>query len=242
MIFAAGLGTRLYPITKNIPKALVEVAGKPMIEYVIRNLISAGVDDIIINVHHFPEKTKAFIESKNHFNINICFSEETDQVLETGGGLKKAAWFFSDGQPFFVHNTDILTNLNLSAMMDYHQKQQALATLFVKQRNTSRYLLFDNNMQLCGWENKKTNEKIISRKADVMNHLAFNGIHVINPKIFDLMDMEGSFSIIPMYLELAKKFLINGYKENNAAYLDIGKPDTLKEAEVLIAKINKLRD
>ncbi len=236
MIFAAGLGTRLYPITQSIPKALVEVGGKPIIERVILNLKSAGVSEIIINLHHFPEQIKSFLSSKNNFDLRIAFSEENDQALETGGGLKKAAWFFDDGQPFFVHNADILTNLDLSKLMAFHQERQPLATLFVEARQSSRYLLFDPAMQLSGWTNKKTGEIIISRNTDTSLELAFNGTHIIDPRIFDLINMDGKFSIIPLYLELARQHTILGYGDENAFSLDIGKAESLEKAERILGE------
>jgi len=237
MIFAAGLGMRLRPITENIPKALVEVGGKPMIEHVILNLKSAGVNNIIINLHHYPEKIKSFLASKNHFGIGIKYSEEKNEPLETGGGLKNAAWFFDDRKPFIVHNVDILTNLDLNTLLDFHLKNNPLATLFVQQRKSSRYLLFNKEKQLCGWTNKKTGETIISKNANFLSELAFNGIHIINPEIFDLIVMKGKFSIVPVYLELAKKNVIKGYENNRATCLDIGKPESLINAETLARKI-----
>ncbi|MCF8364918.1 MAG: nucleotidyltransferase family protein [Bacteroidales bacterium] len=238
LILAAGLGTRLHQLTYNTPKALIEVGGKPMLERIIQNLKVAGVTKIIINLHHFPEKIKAFLATKEHFGIDIHFSEETNQALETGGGLKKTAWFFDDGKPFIVHNVDILTNINLSYFMDYHLKNDPLATLFVQQRNSSRYLLFNNEKELCGWTNNKTGETIISKKSNTLTQLAFNGIHVINPEIFDLIKIKGKFSIVQVYLELAKKFVIHGFEDKGADCLDIGKPDSLIQAEILARKFD----
>lgn len=234
MIFAAGLGTRLRPVTESIPKALIEVGGKPMIERVILNLKSAGVTEIIINLHHFPEKIKSFLEAKNHFGIKIKYSLEVGQPLETGGGLQKASWFFDDGKPFFLHNVDILSNIDLKKMMDFHLKSNPLAMLFVQNRTSLRYLMFNEKMHLCGWTNKKTGETIISKDSTHLSELAFNGIHVIDPKIFKFFNMEGKFSIIPEYLSLSKNHDIIAYPENTAAYLDIGKPESLKKAELLI--------
>lgn len=235
MIFAAGLGTRLKPFTENVPKALIEVGGKPMIERVISNLKNAGVTDIIINLHHFPEKIKAFLTSKNNFNLNITFSDETGELLETGGGLMRAAWFFDDGQPFLVHNVDILTNLNLTEMMEYHCKWNPIATLFVQQRMSSRYLLFDDENQLKGWVNKKTGERIDVFKNQLpVKELAFNGIHIINPDIFKEIKNSGKFSIIPAYLEIVKQKTILSYQRDDAMYLDIGKPESLAKADTLI--------
>jgi NDP-sugar pyrophosphorylase family protein len=236
MIFAAGLGTRLRPVTEKIPKALVEVGGIPMIERVIANLKAAGVSDVIINLHHHPEKIIAFLSSHDYFNINIRFSDETGQLLETGGGLKKAAWFFDDGKPFIVHNTDVITNLDLSKMLEFHNQKKPLATLFIKKRKTSRYLLFDNSMQLCGWKNTKTKEQIISRETKGLESWAFNGIHIIDPSIFEHLKCDGKFSIIPEYLKLAKNFAVLGYPDNDSTFIDVGKPESLREAEKLFGE------
>lgn len=238
MILAAGLGTRLQQLTKDTPKALIEVGGKTMIERVINNLKMAGVSKIIVNLHHFPEKIKAFLASKNHFGIEIYFSEEKTEALETGGGLKKAAWFFDDDQAFIVHNVDILTNINLNKLIEYHCNANPLATLYVQKRHSSRYLLFNDQNQLCGWTNTRTGEKILSKNADTMHQLAFNGIHVIDPKIFNFISMEGKFSIIPVYLEMAKKFEISGYQDALADCLDIGKPESLPLAESFAYKLD----
>ena len=237
MIFAAGLGTRLRPITQQIPKALVEVGGVPMIEHVIVNLKAAGVDSIIINLHHFPEKIKNFIASRDHFNIEIRYSDESYRLLDTGGGLRKAGWFFNDGQPFFVYNTDVLTNVDLNRMMHQHLKERPLATLFVMQRKTSRYLMFDQRMQLSGWKNVKTGKEKISRKVTPVKDFAFNGIHIIQPEIFKLLPKQRKFSIISAYLDLATHHKISGYPDPEAGFLDIGKPEKLEEAERFVKKI-----
>lgn len=236
MIFAAGLGTRLKPVTQKIPKALVEVGGVPMLERVILTLKDAGVTHIIINLHHYPEMIRDFVTQQKNFGINIQYSDESTELLETGGGLMKAAGFFDDGQPFFVHNADVLTNLNLTAMLAYHKQTNPLATLFVQHRKTSRYLEFDDSMQLCGWKNIKTGEKIQARNCRKKTDLAFNGVHIIDPKIFRLINKTGKFSIIPVYLELAKTQPITGYHNQKALFTDIGKPETLKIAEQQIKK------
>lgn len=237
MIFAAGLGTRLRPITQQIPKALVEVGGVPMIERVIVNLKAAGVDSIIINLHHYPEKIKDFIASRDHFNIDIRYSEESHELLDTGGGLARAGWFFNDDQPFYVHNTDVLTNIDLNKMMHHHMKMKPLATLFVMQRKTSRYLMFDQRMQLTGWKNVKTCEEKIIRKATQTSNFAFNGIHIIQPEIFKLLPGEGKFSIIPAYLDLAINHSLSGYTDPEAGFVDIGRPENLEEAERFVNEI-----
>ena len=156
MIFAAGLGTRLKPLTDHMPKALVPVAGKPMLEHVILKLIAAGFNEIVINVHHFANQIIEFLKEKENFGITIHISDETDCLLDTGGGIKKAASFFTDGEPFLVHNVDILSNTDLKSLYDYHINSNNDATLLVSSRKTVRYLLFNAQQDLCGWINKDT--------------------------------------------------------------------------------------
>jgi NDP-sugar pyrophosphorylase family protein len=240
MIFAAGLGTRLGHVTKKTPKALVEINGKPMIERTITRLKSHGVSDIIINLHHFPDQVKSFVQSKNNFGINITYSDESEQLLETGGGLMKASWFFNDGEPFFVHNVDVLSDIDLSEMWRYHHINKPLATLFVQKRVSSRYFLFNNQMLLKGWTNTNTGETIkVDDSAIQLNQLAFNGIHIINPEIFKLIKNKGVFSITGSYLELAGNNPIFGFNAKQAKYIDIGKPKSLVEGEKLAVEMEK---
>ncbi len=232
MIFAAGLGTRLRPITNDIPKALAPINGIPILEIVIRRLINYGFNEIIVNVHHFADKVVEFLDSKNRFDINLQISDEREELLDTGGGLKHASWFFDDKQPFLVHNVDTLTDIDLLDYYQYHQKNDALATILVRHRKGSRFFLFDQSNRLCGWENVVTHEKIIARKQ--VNHLeqiAFSCLHIIDPKIFDLIDEKGCFSIIDVYLRLAKNQKILGFIDDDSYWLDIGTPEKLKRAE-----------
>jgi len=232
MIFAAGKGTRLQPLTDTIPKALVKVNGTPMLEILIRKLIKNGFDEIIINLHHFPEQIIEFIGKKNYFGIRIEFSFEKEKLLNTGGGLKNAKDFFNDGKDFLLHNVDIISDINLKEFYNIHLKNKALITLAVKNRQTSRYLLFDEDNLLAGWENIKTGEKIISRKDyEKLIHLAFSGIHIINPKVFNLIDETGDFSIIDLYLRLVKNQKIMAYDIGKTFWIDIGKPEELIIAE-----------
>jgi len=235
MIFAAGLGTRLKPVTDKIPKALVKVTGRPMIESVLIKLKLSGVTDVIINLHHFPDQIKSFIESKNNFGINISYSDETQKLLETGGGLMRAKWFFNDKEPFFVHNADVLSDIDLTEMWDFHQKHNPLATLFVQARESSRYFLFNDQELVKGWANVKTGEIInVDNSGSALTNLAFNGIHIINPEIFHLIKKTGSFSITGSYLDLASKYPIKGFIANDAKYLDIGKTESLSAAEAMV--------
>lgn len=232
MIFAAGLGTRLQPVTHSIPKALIEVAGKPMLRHVIEKLMAAGVINIVINLHHFPELIRNYLSGQNNFGANIQFSDETDQLLDTGGGLKKAAALFEPGLPVVIHNVDVISDIDLNRLYQYHMTIGSLATLFVQKRPSSRYLIFDEDRQLTGWKNTKTSEVI---QATIPNgntkELAFNGIHIVNPEIFQLMTEDGKFSIIPTYLRLASHYKIIGFQDDSVSYIDIGKPENLAEAE-----------
>ncbi len=236
MILAAGKGTRLKPLTDSTPKALVELNGTPMLEIVIRKLIKSGVQEIIINVHHLANQIIDFLKDKNNFGIRIEISNEENQLLDTGGGLKKASWFFDDNKPFIVHNVDIISDIDLNAMMDDHYKHDALATLAVRDRQSSRYFLFNHQNYLCGWKNTKTEEIITHEPNLELKPLAFSGIHIINPKIFSLMSNSEKFSIVESYLKLSQKHTIVGYQNDQDYWFDIGKPENLKKANEWLKK------
>lgn len=238
MIFAAGLGTRLRPLTNDRPKALVEVNGKPLLEIVILQLKRYGFRDIIVNVHYFAKQIIRFLEAKNNFGINIQISDESDLLLETGGGLQKAKPFLcSNNEPFLVHNVDILSDINLAALYQNHLESKPLATLVVRNRKTSRYLLFDEANRLCGWQNTKTGEVRMMREmlpSLQAKALAFSGIHVISPQIFEYMPADESvFSIIETYLQAAKKKTLLAYPSDDSNWLDVGKPESLAQAAKL---------
>lgn len=230
MIFAAGKGTRLKPITNTIPKALVKVNGIPMLQRVIQKLIQSGVDEIILNVHHFADQIIEFLKENDHFGIRIEISHEKDELLDTGGGLKKASWFFKDNKPFILHNVDILSDIDLAKMLEYHQQKKALATLAVRERKSSRYFLFNHDNQLCGWQNVKTGEIINHYPSNTKNKFAFSGIHIINPEIFNYWPRLTKFSIVKTYLNLSQNHPIVAFRHNQDYWFDIGKPDNLKEA------------
>ena len=237
MIFAAGLGTRLKPFTDHMPKALVPVAGKPMLEHVINKLKSAGVDEIVINVHHFAQQIIDFLKEKDNFGIKIWISDETEELLETGGGIKKAAPFFNE--PFLVHNADILSNVDLKAMYDYHLTNGNDATLLVSSRKTVRYLLLDDTNRLCGWVNKETLQtkpEDFIYQPEVQKEYAFGGIHIISPTLFKYMDNQwtGKFSIMDFYLQTCKEAQLGGYIKEDLQLIDIGKPEMLAKAEEFI--------
>ena len=231
MIFAAGLGTRLFPLTSDRPKALVEVAGKTLLQRAIEKVSSAGYNDLIINVHHFGDQIVKFLDQNNNFGLSISISDERDQLLDTGGGILKAAQWLDGDEPFLVYNVDVLSNIDLSLFRKYHQDRGGLATLAVRNRQTARFFVFDESMQLAGWQNIKSGEEIISRDCSDISLLAFSGIQLIEPKIFNLITETGSFSIIPLYLRLSAVHQIFGYLDNSSLWMDLGKPDQIREAE-----------
>lgn len=229
MIFAAGLGTRLYPLTSDRPKALVEIGGTTLLELTIRKLIDADLHHIVINVHHFGEKIIDFIE-KHHFDADIAISDEREELLDTGGGLKFAEPLFQNSENILLYNVDILTDLDLHALLDFHRSHEALATLAVRQRQTSRYFLFDTTEgRLCGWRNRQNGEERIASPSNQYKELAFSGIHVVNKKIFDLIPTCEKKSITPIYLDLAPTQKILAYEHSDGEWCDVGKLDVVKK-------------
>ncbi len=233
MIFAAGLGTRLKPFTDMHPKALAIVNGKPLLQRNIEYLQQNGVTDVIVNVHHFADQIIDIVSSNNGWGSNVSISHETDAILETGGGLKRAAWYFKDVENFVVMNADILTDLDLSAMLQQHIINQPLATLAISNRPSSRYFLFDNDNVLCGWKNDKTGEERISKPSSSTHKKAFSGIQIINQKLLTLITQEGKFSIVDVYLEIAKTHTIQGFDHSGSKFIDVGKPENIILAESL---------
>ncbi|MFW6246458.1 MAG: nucleotidyltransferase family protein [Tangfeifania sp.] len=234
MIFAAGLGTRLKEETRNKPKALVEIGGKTLLQLAIEKLKKEDISEIVVNVHHFPDLMKSFL-SEHNFGVKITVSDETDELLETGGGLKKAAPLLKGKEPVLLYNVDILTDLNISEVVKFHQGKKALATLVVRNRETQRYFKFNQQKKLVGWINKKTGETKVSVPCDFGNarQMAFSGIHIISPEIFKLLPDEKRFSITDWYLELAKNHLIQGYFDTSEFWMDVGKPEQLSKARKL---------
>jgi NDP-sugar pyrophosphorylase family protein len=234
MIFAAGLGTRLYPLTKDKPKALVEIAGKTLLEMAIEKVSKAGYHELIINIHHFGDHIIDFLEKNNNFGLSIAISDERNQLLDTGGGILKAAPWLDGDEPFLVYNVDVLSDIDLQLFRNFHQECGGIATLAVRDRKTARYLTFDESMQLSGWRNIKTGKEIVSRNAQNYSLLAFSGIQLIEPSIFKLITETGSFPLIPLYLRLASDHVIMGYRDTSSLWMDLGKPDQIIEAERLI--------
>jgi N-acetyl-alpha-D-muramate 1-phosphate uridylyltransferase len=235
MLFAAGLGTRLKPLTDNKPKALVEINGISLLEIVIQKLVRSGCNEIVINVHHFSKQIIDFLHSKDNFGIRIDISDETDLLLDTGGGLKKASQFLIGNEPFLVHNVDIISDVDLSALLKLHMKNNCLATLVCSDRPSSRHFLVNDENALCGWKNEKTGEVIISRESNLyLKPMAFCGIHVINPEIFSLIKETGTFSIVQLYLRLAAEHDIKAKCFNEMKWIDVGSTESLEMAKKLI--------
>jgi NDP-sugar pyrophosphorylase family protein len=232
MVLAAGLGTRLRPLTDNRPKALVEVAGRSMLEITLSRLREFGIRDVIVNAHHFARLLTDYLHVNRGFAMNLEVSHE-DVLLDTGGGLRKAAHFFSDSsEPFLLHNVDVLSNVDFGQMLQYHKEQNALATLAVHDRPSSRLLLFDQQLQLCGRRNMKMGTDEIARPSASLTPLAFSGIHVISPRIFEAMTETGAFSIIDSYLRLAGEgYKIAGFRADEYYWRDLGTEASLREAE-----------
>jgi NDP-sugar pyrophosphorylase family protein len=238
MILAAGLGTRLKPLTDSIPKALIKIKGHTLLELQIRKLKAEGFDRIIINIHHFADKVKRYLKENNFFNCSIEISDESDKLLDTGGALKKASHFFSDGNPFLVYNVDILSNISLKELIEFHRSSKSIVTLAVQNRESSRKFLFDKSNTLCGWMNDKSNEKIITRDAQSeLFPYSFSGIQVIDPKIFKYFPDKDVFSLVDLYLSVAKKENISGFIHNEDEWIDLGKIENLNQAENFLQKI-----
>lgn len=229
MIFAAGLGTRLKPFTLDNPKALFPVNGVPLLERNIKYLQSFGVNSFVINVHHFADKIEFFLKKNNNFNANIEISDERDELLETGGGLWKAKNLLGN-QPFLVMNSDILTNLNIQKLIDFHLQRNPLATLAVSDRKSTRKLLFNKEDKLCGWKDLRDGKMILSEEK-YSKELAFSGIHIIDPKIFEYKEYTSKFSIMKPYLDLMQKEEFLAYNHTGDILLDVGKPEAVPLAE-----------
>ena len=238
LLFAAGLGTRLKEQTQNRPKALVELSGKPLLQHAIEHLKHFGIEEITINVFHFAEQIISFLKENNSFGVTIHISDERNELLDTGGGLKNAAPFLKGNEPILIYNVDVISNLDLNELLKYHQDQKALATLVVRSRETSRYLMFDANLQLTGWKNFSNGETRISREESFTDSkpLAFSGIHIIQPKLLDLIIEEGKFPIIDLYLRLAGNQSIKAYIDQSDVWMDLGKPEQLIAAEEIFRK------
>ncbi len=234
MVLAAGLGTRLRPLTNDRPKALVTVAGHTLLEITLKRLRTFGVTEAIVNTHHHAGMIADYLAAHNNFGMRIEISREQD-LLDTGGGLKQAAWFFLEGnagEPFLLHNVDVISDIDLGKLMRFHQRQNALATLAVQDRATSRYLLFDEEGWLCGRRAGADGEPELVRPATRTQALAFSGIHAISPRIFAEIPETGAFSIISAYLRLAGEGeRIAAFRADEYRWRDLGRPEHLVQAE-----------
>jgi NDP-sugar pyrophosphorylase family protein len=236
MILAAGLGTRLRPLTNERPKALVEVGGRTLLEIALSRLREFEVREVMVNVHHFADMVLAYLKQNENFGMRIEVSREPE-LLDTGGGLKKAAWFFLEGsrgrdEPFILHNVDVISTIDLGQMVRFHRERQALATLAVQQRKTSRYLLFDENMQLCGRRAGLEGASEVVRSSANPRALAFSGVHVISPRLFAGMTQAGAFSIITSYLSLSGQGEnILGFHADQYYWRDLGRLESVAQAE-----------
>jgi NDP-sugar pyrophosphorylase family protein len=240
MVLAAGLGTRLRPLTNHRPKALVEVGGKTLLELTLTRLRSFGVNDVIINVHHFANMVVDFLSAHQNFGMQIAISRE-DALLDTGGGLKEAGWFFlEENAPFLIHNVDVLSTIDFARMVAFHQRQQALATLAVQDRHTSRYLLFDSDGHLCGRRAGSDGPLELARPAHQVHAFAFAGIHVICPRLLPLLTEDGAFSIINSYLRLAGSGeKICAFRADEFHWCDLGKPENIAQAEKHLKHVSR---
>jgi NDP-sugar pyrophosphorylase family protein len=234
-ILAAGKGTRLAPLTGNKPKALVEVNGKPMLQGVIERLKDRGFTEFMINIHHFGQQITDFLKANNNFNVDIKISDERDLLLDTGGAVVKAARFFKGSQPVLVHNADIYSNADFAKLMDNHKKSGALVSLLVRNRNSTRKLLFNNRMALTGWKNLKTGEyKWVGDKTPHYTERAFSGIYIASAGYPEKIGLQGSFPVVPQWLKLARTEPVVGVENNNDLWFDLGTIEKIKEAELSI--------
>ena len=232
MIFAAGMGTRLQPFTDNHPKALAQVNGVPLLERNIKYLQSYGINDFVINIHHFGGQILAFLGENDNFGANIEISNESDELLETGGGLLFAKRFLENEKNFLIMNVDILTDLNITNFINIHELKGGMVTLAVSDRESTRKLMFNDKMYLKGWKNLITNKKTVVGGIFKLRELAFSGVHCVNSEIFTKITRTGKFSIMDEYLDLMKEDIIIGY-QHTANLIDVGKPESVAEAEKL---------
>ncbi|MBS1782786.1 MAG: nucleotidyltransferase family protein [Bacteroidetes bacterium] len=236
MIFAAGLGSRLKPFTDNHPKALAEVNGRTLLELSIRYLQRFGIEDVIVNVHHFADQIEQVLNDNNGFGSWVAISDERREVLETGGGLKKATDFFQGESDFVVLNVDVLTNLDLAKLIAFHRAERAIGSLAVMKRESSRQLLFDEDMTLCGWQNVQTGQLRMSKIKPSLSSFAFSGIQVLSPEILE-MPFDGKFSMIDVYLHFAETAVVKGFDHSGNIFIDVGKPDSLAQAAYFFDKL-----
>ena len=240
MIFAAGLGTRLKPLTDTMPKALVEVGGEPLLKRVVMRLKDAGFTRIVVNVHHFADQIIDYLTANNNFGLDIRISDEREMLLDTGGGIKRARGLFDASAPILIHNVDILSNVDLARFYELGRENDA--TLLVSWRDTKRYLLFDEALLLRGWTNIGTSEvrsPYPALQAEGLKKYAFSGIHVLSPRLLAAMDAQSErFGIIDFYLNLCREHALKGYVKGDLRLMDVGKLETLHDAEAFLREVN----
>lgn len=224
MILAAGIGSRLKPLTQTRPKALLTFREKTMLEHVISQISQYGIKEVLINIHHHADQIVEFLRQNNNFGMKIEFSDERELLMDTGGGILKAEWFFKDHGPFLVHNIDIYSDINLTDFYSAHMRNGSLATLAVKERKTSRNLLIDSEHLLCGWRNNLTGETIIVNEKPDLQGIAFSGLHIIDPKIFAVLERTDPFSMISAYLDIAGQHRIMTFDHSEGAWIDMAHP------------------
>ncbi|MFP4064038.1 MAG: nucleotidyltransferase family protein [Bacteroidales bacterium] len=236
IILAAGLGSRLRPLTDKVPKALVKVGNKPLLLHAVEKMIGAGVSEIVVNIHHHGGKMRKYIEQLDFPGVKFYISDETNELLDTGGALKKAGPLLQGSAPFFIYNVDVLTDIDLKDMLANHQKFQPLATLAVTRRQSSRYFLWKNG-QLAGWTNKNTGEQLWCQHKAGINRtepLAFSGIHLADPALLRLITETGRFSVKDLYLRLACNYRIMPYLHDHRFWADTGTPEKLRQAGAML--------
>jgi mannose-1-phosphate guanylyltransferase len=236
MVLAAGLGTRLRPLTNDRPKALVEIGGRTLLEITLTRLASFGVREVIINVHHFADLVIQYLKTNNNLGLHVEISRE-ELLLDTGGGLKKASWFFLQDpnrldEPFLLHNVDVVSTIDFQRLLNFHNENRAMATLAVQERESSRYLLFDEQGQLCGRRIGRDQEPELVRPAPNLQTLAFSGIHIVSPRLLPQITEEGVFSVVATYLRLAGQGeKIIAFRADQYYWCDLGKLEDLHQAE-----------
>lgn len=235
MIFAAGLGTRFKPWTDSHPKALALVNGKSLLQLNIEYLQQYGITDVVLNVHHFADQVIESVLKNKGWGSNIMISDESHELLETGGGLLHAKNLLQDGEPFITLNADFLTNLNIDKLIAYHKNKKALISFGITNRKTSRYFLFDEDNRLCGWRNTNTGEEKISIAKNDLKEMAYSCVVIFQPEIFELIPQRGKFSLVETYLSLAANHLIYGYDHSGDKLVDVGKPESVAIAEKLFS-------
>jgi NDP-sugar pyrophosphorylase family protein len=237
MIFAAGLGRRLGNITDKRPKALLEINGKSVLRLVVEKITAFGFDEIIINIHHHADQVEKEIEKLNKQGLRISVSDERELLLETGGGLYQARWFFDD-KPFLLYNSDVISDIDLHALISFHNKKGGIATLAAARRNDSRVFLVDSRGLISGWRHRSAGEEILSRETDgLLTEVSFSGIHIVNPEIFKYMN-SGVYSMTSLYLQIASTQSIYAYMHDTDFWIDIGTPEKLDEARKILRNKN----